>query len=277
MTGDDPAKTPSLQFAKLPVNVTATAVKTLKQGSGKESSAGSKVTVRQALFLGKNGKQLDSKFESKESDSFEISDTQNTIPGLVTALTGVRAGSRILFAIPPSEAFGSGGRTEAGISGTDNLVVVSDVLSVDGQLAGKEVAPVAGLPTVTFDPGTGPESGPLVTVPGTAPPTSLVSQSLIEGAGRQVQSGQTLTANYIGVCWADNGTFDSSWTHGAPVPFLIGQGQVIPGWDKGLVGKTVGSRVLLVVPPADGYGDQPKGSIPANSTLVFVVDILDAS
>ena len=53
-------------------------------------------------------------------------------------------------------------------------------------------------------------------------------------------------------------------------------GNVIPGWDKGLVGKTVGSRVLLVVPPADGYADQVQGQIPANSTLVFVVDILDA-
>ena len=70
--------------------------------------------------------------------------------------------------------------------------------------------------------------------------------------------------------------FDSSWTRKSPATFAIGTGNVIPGWDKGLVGKKVGSRVLLVVPPADGYGAQGQGQIPANATLVFVVDILDA-
>ena len=77
--------------------------------------------------------------------------------------------------------------------------------------------------------------------------------------------------------WNRRSVFDSSWSRGAPATFSIGTGGVIPGWDKGLVGKKVGSRVLLVVPPADGYGAQAQGKIPANSTLVFVVDILDAS
>ena len=78
-------------------------------------------------------------------------------------------------------------------------------------------------------------------------------------------------------CGAAGTVFDSSWTRKSPATFGIGTGNVIPGWDKGLVGKKVGSRVLLVVPPADGYGDRAQAKIPANSTLVFVVDILDAS
>ena len=275
VAGDDPAVTPKLTFGKLPVEVTATTVKTLKEGTGDASNDGSKVTVRQALFLGKDGKQLDSNFENKDTASFLLSGTGNTIPGLITALTGVKAGSRILYAIPPADAFGSGGRTDAGISGTDDLVVVADVVSITRpltQATGTEVPPVAGQPTVTFDP----TNGPTITVPKTAAPTTLVSQNLIDGAGAVVASGQTITVHYTGVLWTDGSVFDSSWSRKSPASFVIGQGQVIPGWDKGLVGKKVGSRVLLVVPPADGYGAQANGKIPANSTLVFVIDILDA-
>jgi peptidylprolyl isomerase len=275
VTGDDPAVTPQVTIAAPPVNVSATAVKTLKEGTGDESSEGSKVTVRQALFLGKDGKQLQSDFESKETPTF-ILQGSDTIPGLITALTGVKAGSRILFAIPPAEAFGPNGRAAAGIGATDDLVVVADILAVGKvlqQAEGTPVAPVEGQPTVAFDPA----SGPTITVPKTAAPTALVVQNLVDGNGPEVKSGQTITVHYTGALWSDGSVFDSSWTRKSPATFGIGTGNVIPGWDKGLVGKKVGSRVLLVVPPADGYGDQAQAKIPANSTLVFVVDILDAS
>lgn len=275
VSGDDPAVTPKVTISAPPVNVSATAVKVLKEGTGDESVAGNKVTVRQALFLGKDGKQLQSDYEDKQTPSFVLQGN-DIIPGLITAMTGVKAGSRILFAIPPAEAFGSSGRSDAGISGTDDLVFVADVISVGKVLAqaeGTPVAPVDGQPTVTFDPA----KGPTITVPKTAAPTSLVVQDLVDGTGPEVKSGQSITVHYTGVVWADNSVFDSSWAKGSPYTTPIGVGQVVPGWDKGLVGKKVGSRVLLVIPPADGYGAQAKASIPANSTLVFVVDILDAS
>ncbi|HEU4999986.1 MAG TPA: FKBP-type peptidyl-prolyl cis-trans isomerase [Lapillicoccus sp.] len=277
VTGDDPAVTPKLTIAAPPVNVSATTVKVLKEGTGDESVGGDKVTVRQALFLGKDGKQLQSDYETKETPSFLLQGS-DTIPGLITALTGVKAGSRVLFAIPPAEAFGPNGRSAAGIGGTDDLVVVADIVAVGKvlqQAEGAAVAPVEGQPTVTFDP----TAGPTITVPKTAAPTALVVQNLIDGTGPEVKSGQTITVHYTGVLWTDGTVFDSSWTRKSPATFAIGTGNVIPGWDKGLVGKKVGSRVLLVVPPADGYGAQPpQGSkIPANATLVFVVDILDAS
>ncbi len=274
VTGDDPAKAPTVKIAKLPVSVSATAVKVLKEGTGEESSPQSRVTVRTALFLGKDGKQLDSDYEKGGTQSFVLSSNQ-TIPGLNTALTGVKAGSRILFAIPPVDAFGSGGQTAAGIGPTDNLVVVADVESVGTPLAAAEgtpVAPVDGQPTVTFDP----KAGPAITVPKTPAPTALVSQLLVDGKGAAVKGGQTITVHYTGVVYATGTKFDSSWDKGAPFTFTLGAQQVIPGWDKGLVGKKVGSRVLLIVPPEDGYKDQANGQIPANSTLVFVVDILDA-
>jgi peptidylprolyl isomerase len=103
-----------------------------------------------------------------------------------------------------------------------------------------------------------------------------VVQPLIEGDGPAVESGQTITVQYSGWLW-DGTPFDSSWERGTPAAFGIGVQQVITGWDEGLVGQKVGSQVLLVVPPDKAYGDTPKETIPAGSTLVFVVDVLAAS
>ena len=106
----------------------------------------------------------------------------------------------------------------------------------------------------------------------------LVSQALIKGTGPVVAAGQTITVHYTGVIWGSGKQFDSSWDRGSPVNFVIGKSQVIPGWDEGLVGQTVGSQVLLVVPPDKGYGTagQSSAGISGTDTLVFVVDILDA-
>ncbi len=122
-------------------------------------------------------------------------------------------------------------------------------------------------------PRTAPRASSRSTAP---PPTELVVQPLITGTGPAVESGQNVTFQYSGWLW-DGTPFDSSWENGSPFTTTIGAGQVIQGWDQGLVGQPVGSQVLLVIPPALGYGDTEQGAIPAGSTLVFVVDILDAS
>ncbi len=119
------------------------------------------------------------------------------------------------------------------------------------------------------------DQAPEITIPDQDPPEDLVVQTLVEGDGPEVQAGDLLLADYVGVLWEDGEEFDSSWSRGEPAAFGIGVGQVIEGWDTGLVGQTVGSRVLLVIPPDLGYGDQESESIPAGSTLVFVVDIRD--
>ena len=138
--------------------------------------------------------------------------------------------------------------------------------------AGTPVTPPAGLPTVKLDD----KGAPTITPVKTAAPTSLVVQPLIQGSGATVASGQSITVQYSGWLW-DGTAFDSSWTKGTPLSGLtIGQNQVIKGWDQGLVGQKVGSQVLLIIPPSLGYGATAQGTIPANSTLVFVVDILAA-
>jgi peptidylprolyl isomerase len=105
-----------------------------------------------------------------------------------------------------------------------------------------------------------------------------VVQPLIEGTGAAVEEGQSVVVKYTG--WLTDGTqFDSSWDREAPddvLTFQAGVGGVIQGWDDGIVGQKVGSRVLLVVPSDLGYGEDGSGSIPANATLIFVVDILAA-
>ncbi|GAA1901396.1 FKBP-type peptidyl-prolyl cis-trans isomerase [Lapillicoccus jejuensis] len=274
VTDNGSGKAPTVALTTKPLRVSQTAVKVLKPGTGAKSDAKSKVTITEALYLGSSGKELDSTY-GKPAQSFTLADN-NTIPGLRIALDGVQAGSRILAGISAADAFGATGNSQAGIAANETLLLVADVVAVGTPLTeakGTAVAPVAGLPTVTFASG----KGPTITVPKTAAPTTLVSQLLVEGTGATVKAGQNLTVQYTGATWADGKVFDSSWTKGSPFSFPVGQGQVIKGWDTGLVGKKVGSRVLLVVPPAQGYGAQAQGSIPANSTLVFVVDVLDAS
>jgi len=118
---------------------------------------------------------------------------------------------------------------------------------------------------------------PTVTIPATAAPTQLTQQTLVEGTGATIAAGDTLVANYVGETWAAKpNVFDSSFSRGAPAGFVIGTGQVIPGWDKTLVGKKVGSRVVLTIPPADGYGTSgnSQAGISSTDTLVFVVDLV---
>ena len=106
-------------------------------------------------------------------------------------------------------------------------------------------------------------------------PEGLVVQVLEAGDGAPVIEGQSITVHYSGWLW-DGSTFDSSWGRGEPISFVIARGSLIDGWVDGIVGQPVGSKLLLVVPPEKGYGARAMGPIPANSTLVFAVDVLDA-
>jgi peptidylprolyl isomerase len=271
--------TPTLQ-APTPFIVAKTTKRVLKTGTGKAATTGQRLTIDFLGVNGKDGKSFNSSFGKPEPVTFTLGDP-SLLKGMSTGLTGVNVGSRVLLAIPPAEAYGPGGSPDQGIGPTDTLLWVIDVKSAVTPVkpltraAGTAVKPKAGLPTVALDSATGK---PTVTIPKTAAPTSLVVQPLITGKGTKVTKGQTITVNYTGLIWATSKEFDSSWTSGKPATFPIGTGGVIPGWDKGLVGQTVGSQVLLVIPPADGYGaaGQSSAGISGTDTLVFVVDILAA-
>lgn len=268
---------PTVTLATKPVTVSATSRTVLVPGTGPTASEGTSVQAHFSIFKGSDGSSLNSTYPDGKPESIEVVKGQ-LLPGLYAALQGAQAGHRILAVIPPAEAFGTDGRPDLGVSGTENLIWVIDVKGVSSRLAkaqGTPVAPVAGLPTVTFDDTT----GPTITIPAGAPaPAASVNQLLIDGDGAAITAGQQVTVHYTGVLWKDGSVFDSSWPRKSPLSFTVGAGKVIKAWDQGFVGTKVGSRVMLVVAPADGYGtagSPPK--ISGTDTLVFVVDILGAS
>lgn len=105
-------------------------------------------------------------------------------------------------------------------------------------------------------------------------PDGLTYQVLAPGSGDEVKAKDKITVHYVGTL-QDGTKFDSSRDRDRPFAFWIGEGQVIKGWDEGLLGMREGELRKLVVPPALGYGSTPKPKIPANSTLVFEVELID--
>ena len=128
-----------------------------------------------------------------------------------------------------------------------------------------------------------PTSGPLskeptVTVPSGPAPKTLVVKDLIVGTGATATSGKQVTVNYVGVLYNGGKQFDASWKRNQTFPFALGQGSVIPGWDKGVVGMKVGGRRELIIPANLAYGAQGSPpTIPPNAALVFVIDLLGVS
>jgi len=127
-------------------------------------------------------------------------------------------------------------------------------------------------------PTTGPLSKePTVTPPTGPAPTKLVTKEIITGTGPEAKAGDSVTVNYVGVLYKGGKKFDASWKRKETFPFVLGKGQVIPGWDQGVAGMKVGGRRELIIPAPLGYGAQGSPpSIPPNSALVFVVDLLAA-
>jgi peptidylprolyl isomerase len=273
VTGE-PGEKPTLDFEQ-PLEMTETAARVLEEGDGDEIETGSFVTFDYLVVNGRDGKELDTSYDEEPRD---LVYEDSLLPGVHKGLAGVPAGSQVLVGIAPEDGFGADPTQD--LLETDTLLFVAEIIDVrPGRAEGEAVEPEAGLPTVEL----AEDGTPTITVPETAPPTELVVQPLIEGEGPEVEAGQSITVHYTGVTWDTGEVFDSSWDGGPaqgpePATFDIGAGAVIPGWDEGLVGQTVGSQVLLVIPPDKGYGDSGSGEqIPPGATLVFVVDILDAS
>ena len=126
-----------------------------------------------------------------------------------------------------------------------------------------------------FDPNT---TKPEIDFPGDVPPTELVIEDITQGDGAEAKSGDTISAHYVGVAHSTGEEFDASWTRGQPLAFRLGVGQVIKGWDDGIVGMLVGGRRKLTIPPDLAYGDRGAGAaIKPGETLIFVVDLVGIS
>lgn len=200
------------------------------------------------------------------------------LPALDKKVVGLKAGTRMVLTVPYNDVGGEIA-PQLQLAKGDDLVVLLDVLQTFGKTASAQGTPQkvddAKLPAVTAGAS---GTAPTIKIPSTPPPGTLQVKTLIQGTGPVVAKGKALVVQYHGVLWRNGKVFDSTWQRGAPFSFQLGAGNVIPGWDTGLVGQKVGSRVLLVVPPKEGYGTKgsPDGGIKGTDTLVFVVDVLGA-
>ena len=139
---------------------------------------------------------------------------------------------------------------------------------------GKEQKPPAWAPKIKESSGTLDSFD----FAGTPKPTKdLQVADLVTGDGEKVAKGDTVYANYLGQVYGGKKPFDSSWANGQPLPVEnIGSGGVIKGWDQALIGSTVGSRLMIAVPPELGYGKKgrPDAKIKGTDTLYFLIDVL---
>jgi peptidylprolyl isomerase len=279
-----PKVTPSDDFAKVTVSggfgkapkvsvkepyaIDKTRTKVLEDSEGVVVKAGQTVEVNYYGVDGRTGKKFDESFSGGKPVAFSL---DQVVPGFSKGLTGQRKGSRVLIAMPGSDGYdASGGNAQAGIEVGDTLVFVVDIVDVQlSEPAGEKVTPKDGLPTVN-----GALDKPTITIPKTDAPSKLVVQPLIKGSGKKVGASDTITFNYRWQAWSDGRVIEQSYGD-KPASFQLAG--LLPGMQKGLEGQTVGSRVLLVIPPADGYPDgnaDPK--VDKGETLVMVVDLLFA-
>lgn len=269
VTGDF-QKAPTVKFAS-PLKATSTERTVIIKGKGAEVKPSSTVDVALAAYNGTTGKQITSSgFDGTATLPLVVDDTQYA-PGLVRAVECLPLGSRVVSTATVKEAFGSLDPTQLGLKTTDSVVFVADLVDVPPSRAtGKAVAPTAGFPTVKL----AKDGQPTVTIPKADPPTETKIAVLKQGDGEVVQSGDTVTVQYQGTLWRTGKVFDQSWGR-AVASFQTTQ--VVPGFKKALEGQKVGSQVIAIVPPADGYGSAGSGEIKATDTMVFVIDILKTS
>ncbi|HET6825564.1 MAG TPA: FKBP-type peptidyl-prolyl cis-trans isomerase [Amnibacterium sp.] len=262
---------PTVTFPR-PTSATTTERTVVTAGHGDTVKAGSSVKIAYELFEGATGKQLDqSGYTAAKKPVILTADTSQYLPGLVQAIVCGKVGERFAAVIPPSQAFGAKGSEQLGVGADHSLVLVGDILSLTPTKAtGVVKALPSGFPKVVLA-----SSGqPTVTVPKTAAPTRLEIADREVGTGDTVKSGDTVTVQYQGVLWRDGSVFDQSWGKSGPASFATTA--VVKGFRDALVGQKVGSQVVAIVPPADGYGKTgtANGQIKGTDTLVFVIDIL---
>ncbi|MEW1696934.1 FKBP-type peptidyl-prolyl cis-trans isomerase [Streptomyces sp. NPDC093249] len=246
-------------------------VEVISEGKGPVTKKGDALQVN---YLGQSWdstKPFDNSFDRGQPFDVTLGAGQ-VIKGWDQGLEGQKVGSRVEIGIPPELGYGAQGQGE--IKPNATLVFVVDILKAVTIPKSASGTPVAqddkNLPKV----GTNTDGkAPTVTVPKTDPPTKLVSNYVIESSGEAVKATDTVVVNYVASLWKDGKVFDSTYTAGKPANFPLPQ-LTLKGLKDGLVGKKIGSRVLIVAPPSEAFANEEKQGIPKNSTLVFAVDIL---
>ena len=255
----------------------STTVSTLVKGTGSAIAVGD--TVSTFLWIG-DGTTKKVAYSDYTNGSPESIPNNGQLSDLFSqVLKGSTYGSRVVAVTTASDLFGSSsGNAQLGIGPNDSLVLVADLVKkaavspTPSDNSAHDVSP-SKLPKVVLKKGkpTGLDFKGIAKPSLTTPVQRVI---LKKGTGPAVKASDTVTVNYLGETYQAKSPFDESYTKTPLTQALSG---LIPGWSTGLTGVKVGSRVLLQIPPAAGYGAQGSGStIPGNATLWFVIDVVKA-
>lgn len=258
-------KKPTVSF-KTPMTVEDNSYVVLQKGDGAQIEDGDRVCSQGIAISVKDGTELASSWEKNTPDCSLVLEKGTVSNAYYELLKGRKLNTTIAYGVNDSNS-----------SGTSYIMALTYVSKSKDltKATGDEVTDIpSDLPKVTR----AKNGKPSINMNGYKGSSKLVSQALIKGKGKEVTNNNTVKVKYTG--WLLDGTqFDSSWDKNTTLEadtYSGGNHQVIEGWQQAMVGQTVGSQVLMVIPPNLGYGDTAQGSIPANSTLIFVVDILAA-
>ena len=255
---------PDISF-KTPFKVENQTHQVIQEGNGEVIRDGDRVCTRSLALDAKTGKVINSTWD-KSSPECSIVISKKSIPAYYDTFKGLKVNSTVAVGIDESGS-GSSKATESYIMALTFVSRSKNLTRAQGQ---KVTDLPSDLPKISLDD----KGKPSLDLNGYQPKGGLVVQPLIKGKGAKVGQHQSVSANYTGWLASDGKQFDSSWDRGQASDFSLDQ--VVKGWQQGLAGQTVGSQVLLIIPPDLGYGSQQQQKIPANSTLIFVVDILAA-
>lgn len=252
----------------------STEKRVVTKGDGDQVADGDSVKVNYVAVNGRTGKQFDNSFTSKSPLTVTL-DEKSALPGFVKALNGQVVGSRVLVAIPPKDGFGQA-NDQLGIKATDTMVFLFDIVAkVPSEASGEAKNLPKDVPDIVEKDG---QPASFKATKDTPDKVSKASAHVaIEGDGPAVEKGQSLSIQYVGQVYPDGEIFDSSWERGAPAN--LGLDQVIKCWQDLIPGQKIGSRVVLVCPADTAYGDKPQPGSPIKpgDTLMFAIDLLDAS
>ena len=223
----------------------------VQHGNGKPLEPGMRVSVHYTGYLEEDESMFDSSHDRGRPIQFVLGRGM-VIPGWEEGLMQLRVGDKARLFIPYEMAYGETGRGP--IPPRANLIFDVEVVHAE-KIAPPKPFDVTGLDTLSTETG--------------------LQYIIIEvGNGVQPIPGQVLTVHYTGYL-TDGSMFDSSVQRGEPFRFVLGQGQVIRGWDEGFALLSKGAKARLIVPPHLGYGNRDMGVIPPESTLIFDVELID--
>lgn len=242
----------------------------LTEGDGDEVASGDKVTAHIWIGNGYTEKQAYSTYDEGSPQTLTV-DEEQLSEVFLEGFEGHTIGSRVMVAAPAEDAFGEAGNPQLGIGNKDTILVIVDLVEMYQEPTPTDV-PQAKMPTVV-EKGGEPVRLDFKGLPEPKKDGELLRTVLTKGKGEKISVDSTIKADYLGMVYGAKKPFDESFSS-EPAEFSL-QG-VVEGWTYGLSGLTVGSRVLLAIPPALGYGSQDQPNIPADSTLYFVVDIVSA-